>query len=140
MTETETGLQAALDQAPTNALLRLILADHLEELGDPRAAGYRALGELGLSPANFGMDGKRKHVWWFFIPLSESARNNPQHTLGAEWDRIYINNEWRARVDDLTPSSREHSRQGEDDWAALAWLGLTQPQQRTLLKHKGAGA
>jgi uncharacterized protein (TIGR02996 family) len=48
MTDTEAALQRALDEDPTNATIRLALADHLDEEGDPRGPGYRAMGVLGI--------------------------------------------------------------------------------------------
>lgn len=52
MTDTERGLQTALDATPDDWGLRLILADHLAEIGDEREAGYRALAALRLNPCN----------------------------------------------------------------------------------------
>ncbi len=52
---TEDDLQAMLDADPTDWQTRLILADWLEDRGDERAAGYRALGMLRVWPHEFGM-------------------------------------------------------------------------------------
>ncbi len=40
----EDDFQDALDADPSDYFTRLVFADWLEERGDPRAAGYRALG------------------------------------------------------------------------------------------------
>lgn len=42
---TERDFQAALDADPSQCELRCVFADWLAECGDPRAAGYRWLGE-----------------------------------------------------------------------------------------------
>jgi uncharacterized protein (TIGR02996 family) len=45
---TEDDFQAALDADPNDHNTRMVFADFLDERGDPRAAGYRALGALRL--------------------------------------------------------------------------------------------
>jgi uncharacterized protein (TIGR02996 family) len=45
---TEDDFQSALDADPEDGQTRLVFADWLEERGDPRADGYRAMGRLGL--------------------------------------------------------------------------------------------
>jgi uncharacterized protein (TIGR02996 family) len=47
---TEDDFQKELDACPSNHTLRLILADFLQERDDPRADGYRALGERQRVP------------------------------------------------------------------------------------------
>lgn len=47
---TETAFQAALEEDPTSSATRLVFADWLEEQGDPRAAGYRWMGNNGKYP------------------------------------------------------------------------------------------
>jgi uncharacterized protein (TIGR02996 family) len=47
---TEDDFQAALDANPGDWQTRLVFADWLQERGDPRADGYRALGSLRIAP------------------------------------------------------------------------------------------
>jgi uncharacterized protein (TIGR02996 family) len=47
---TEDDFQRALDKRPGDWQTRLVFADWLQERGDPRAEGYRALGLLRLVP------------------------------------------------------------------------------------------
>jgi uncharacterized protein (TIGR02996 family) len=47
---TEDDFQAMLDANPEDWQTRLIFADWLDERGDPRAEGYRWLGEMRLYP------------------------------------------------------------------------------------------
>ncbi len=65
MNDDEEGFQAALDANPADHVTRLVLADWLQERGDPRAAGYRALGLNQKWPYRFfySDDGS---VWWAF--------------------------------------------------------------------------
>lgn len=46
----EVTFQAALDAEPDNFALRLVFADWLEERGDPRAVGYRWMGQSEKFP------------------------------------------------------------------------------------------
>jgi len=47
---TEGDFQERLDAEPDNHDVRMIFADWLDDRGDPRAGGYRALGMLKLFP------------------------------------------------------------------------------------------
>jgi uncharacterized protein (TIGR02996 family) len=49
---TEDDFQRALDADTTDWQTRLVFADWLEEQGDPRADGYRALGVLKKWPTD----------------------------------------------------------------------------------------
>jgi uncharacterized protein (TIGR02996 family) len=51
---TEEDFQAALDADPADWQTRLVFADWLQERGDTRADGYRALGRLRLRPVRGG--------------------------------------------------------------------------------------
>lgn len=66
---TEAEFQAALDADPSDHTTRLVFADWLEEQGDARAEGYRALGRLGLYVSR-NTEGK----WaWFCVALGGPA-------------------------------------------------------------------
>lgn len=51
---TEEDFQRALDADPTNGGLRMVFADYLDEQGDPRGPGYRALGAIAWAPRYSG--------------------------------------------------------------------------------------
>lgn len=53
---TEDDFHAALDAHPDDWQTRLVFADFLQEKGDPRAEGYRALGAMGLRPDAWGSE------------------------------------------------------------------------------------
>lgn len=85
---TEDAFQAALDAEPDNQALRLVFADWLEERGDPRAAGYRWLGERGLYPYDWSQDldvhGYTSFDW--YVEGGEANWDVPAHcTLSREW-------------------------------------------------------
>lgn len=48
--DTEDAIHLHLDAHPDDHTARLALADWLDEAGDPRGSGYRALGLLGKYP------------------------------------------------------------------------------------------
>lgn len=62
MTDTEKALQAAIDRDPTDWLARGALADYLEEIGDERAVGWRALNATGRVPWHW--TGSKDKGWW----------------------------------------------------------------------------
>ena len=47
---TEDQFQKHLDEHITHHMTRLVFADYLEDIGDPRAEGYRVLGKLKKRP------------------------------------------------------------------------------------------
>jgi uncharacterized protein (TIGR02996 family) len=51
---TEEDFRTALDANPDDHQPRLVVADWLQESDDKRADGYRALGQLRVSPCHFG--------------------------------------------------------------------------------------
>lgn len=108
----EDDLQAAIDADPKNFHGRGVLADYLDEIGDPRAAGYRALWVLRLAPQH-----RRDDTRWdgfAYLPLaphwlwamSETGRCQG-NVLKAPWYRL------------LSTEERPHPfRPGQTYWAA----------------------
>jgi uncharacterized protein (TIGR02996 family) len=116
VTETEAAIQAWLDAHPDDGTARQHLADHLDDEGDERAAGYRELGRLGLVAKYY--PGAHEWTWWRPIP----GWSEP-HYLPDEW--------W----DELNPTRRNyysreknfHTRREAEDAAALAFARLPVP-------------
>lgn len=83
MTETEAAFQRMLDDDPSNGFTRQLLADYLEDIDDPRAAGYRGMGELGVYPKDAGPDCWHKdRRWWWTVPHGRY----PGHYLPYSWN------------------------------------------------------
>jgi uncharacterized protein (TIGR02996 family) len=61
---TEDDFHTALDANPEDWQTRLVFADWLEERGDPRAEGYRALGARRLRPNKWVQLPDVFHWWW----------------------------------------------------------------------------
>lgn len=62
---TEDDFQEALDENPEDWQTRLVFADWLQDHNDPRAEGYRALGELQMYPIRVYSD---VDEWTWFEP------------------------------------------------------------------------
>ena len=100
---TEDDFQAALDADPGDHFTRLVFADWLDDRGDPRGSGYRAMGEMGRFPASHRFF---KGQWdWFLLP--EKATNSSPWQIPEVWliNADYSNHEgvmwcyptrWRA--------------------------------------------
>src|SRR5687768_10524354 len=123
---TEEDFQQQLDLHPDDHHTRLVFADWLQERGDPRADGYRALGQLRVSPCHFGSSifdaGARTQLsasdlyrdkWWWCASPDEKFR---PHFLPDGWFPA-------ARVP-LFKTRRE-----AEDAAALAF-GKLSPKRR----------
>jgi hypothetical protein len=117
MTDTEAGLQARLDETPDDHWVRSILADYLEDIGDERAPGYRALAALGKWPKYFPgqsvRDGLEAWTWWWAMPKG----------------RDYLPRSWWGEIKGYRPLfsgfKNFNTRRGAEDAAALAWAGLS---------------
>jgi uncharacterized protein (TIGR02996 family) len=87
---TEDDFQAALDANPADWQTRLVFADWLQERGDPRADGYRALGQLRRMPtplkSGWRLRWNMDDEWFQFLP-QESSRFKSQSadTLPRSW-------------------------------------------------------
>lgn len=74
---TEEDFQAALDAHPDDWQTRCVFADWLQEHGDPRAEGYRALGTLMRYPRFNGYSYK-----W---DSPKSTKRKPHSQLPSDW-------------------------------------------------------
>lgn len=119
---TEEDFQAALDAHPEDWQTRLVFADWLEEQGDPRAEGYRALGVNGMHPMLLSS------LWGY---LRGSLRRP-----GAQWVPYDWHECWRA------PGGGEFfpSRRAAEDAAALAFAKLPTARRNELLATDATNA
>ena len=87
---TEDDFQAALDAKPDDWQTRLVFADWLDERGDPRAEGYRALGVLRLVPLRPAGENRAWYAradsapaTWLLDPESQARKYYPTQNLAA---------------------------------------------------------
>lgn len=129
---TEDDFQTALDTNPEDWQTRLVFADWLDDHGDPRAAGYRVMGERRLVPSTAK---KHKHDNPLWSWSSTETGRSHNSTLRACWSRklpsrpseeVYpdLPNVFRGDRITAVPSRRE-----AEDNAARAYAELTPAQQ-----------
>jgi uncharacterized protein (TIGR02996 family) len=119
---TEDDFQRMLDGNPGDHLTRLVFADWLEEQGDPRAAGYRALATRRKRPAQCtnGPDeawiygGTHNWTWYSSDPNAYGDPGHENHLSAAHIDRFTSGRRGSNSTD-------FGSRQEAEDAAALAW-------------------
>lgn len=133
---TEDDFQAAIDAEPANGLLRQVFADWLDDRGDDRAAGYRALGALGMSPRHFRPTSDPRDDHWMYQLLRQWAWN-AAYTFD---DRRPEMGAWFRAFEPRVYGSHHRTRRGTDDAAARAFGGLTPGQQAAALSPVLAGA
>jgi uncharacterized protein (TIGR02996 family) len=112
---TEDDFQRALDQHPHDWQTRLVFADWLQEHNDPRADGYRALGELRRVPTY------TPGCWWWADPnvVDDAAGIRESERLPQAWLYAIVG------ADGKTSSTRRFvgfpSRREAEDAAAVAY-------------------
>ena len=126
---TEDDFQRALDADPTDWQTRLVLADWLDERGDPRGPGYRALAGRRWRPYQPNRGG-----YWTVGDYRANDRNDVSD-LPADWF-LYV---WSA-----TPSTDRtqaalgrwiaiNTRREAEDAAARAFAELSAERRAELL-------
>lgn len=126
----EEAFQAALDANPDDHTTRLVFADWLQERGDLRAEGYRALGATQKYPfirrqGNF----KPGSAGW----TRTSNRSMPRcYRLAEDWWRLV-----GSSVDRNAYFVFHSNRRQSEDAAALAFSHLSAKRRATLLVGKG---
>ena len=108
----ERAFQDALDADPSDWATRLVFADWLEDRGDPRAAGYRRLGELRKYP----FQPNKPNRWWFWGGTWDGSNRLPIPWQAAYMAIVDPRGHKRGSLDDT-----HIPRQEAEDAAALAY-------------------
>lgn len=129
----ESDFQAALDADPTDRHTRLVFADWLQDRGDPRADGYRALGLLRLRPHAIG-----NRNWW-----TAQGDGHPYYNhLPPDWFKKvagyrHTSITWRWP---MTWDESRDNRAEIENAAALAFAHLSAKRRAKLLAQTGRDA
>src|SRR5262245_54586051 len=109
---TEDDFQRTLDATPEDWQTRMVFADWLDERGDPRAAGYRALGKLtrrAMFCQMYSPDPVSKPGKTFFIFGNGKIRGQ---NVRAQWTECFLPLEWYK----LLPVAPESPAPQSDYW------------------------
>lgn len=134
---TEKEFQTRLNRVPHDHHTRLVFADWLDEHGDARGAGYRALGLHRV--LTFGVGGQlagEVRMWTWFCTgraVGEKRRELPHDwfALLIGWVCLYTNGKPAGNGGEVWRDYR--SRQLADDAAALAFAKLPAERRAELL-------
>jgi uncharacterized protein (TIGR02996 family) len=116
----EEAMQAAIDANPEDMTLKMAFADFLDERNDPRAAGYRWMGQ----------NGKRAINWWTANQFLRQVAPRGAHIWGFHdgIGRISINEiapEYCTLPQELLRETIELKAEGMLEYSSCWTLGLT---------------
>lgn len=130
----EHAFQMKLDEHPDDHATRLVFADWLQERGDPRAEGYRALARCGfvLSDRYSGppiryIPKQASRVFRF-----DSTGTGRDYTFPADWYALLPG----AKADESGGCVLFPNRRAAEDAAALAFAALPKARRDALLAGK----
>ncbi len=134
---TEDDFHAALDRDPDDHLARLVFADWLQDQGDPRADGYRALGRRRRYPQAYDAEGNigtgdniASWSWWDDIGGVDREHSD----LFRDWFNLL-----KPNTADISPYMRKYATRREaEDAAALVFLMLPAKRRAQLLAVRGS--
>lgn len=132
---TEDDFQRAIDATPNDRMLRLVFADWLQERGDPRSDGYRALGTLTVWPMAFAVGAAQGFLW--FASASEYPRASnalPEPWFLAASGQVtaeYPNDMWPRHSQEN--HCRYRSRRRLENAVAVAWLAVAEADRKKIL-------
>lgn len=134
---TEEDFQSALDLNWGDWQTRLVFADWLEERGDVRADGYRALGVLNLRP--YKPSSVKQCPYWVRKSIREGS-NAWVWELCRDWfDALDVNGKGKRAAPDWS-LNRTATRRQLEDAAALAFGKLTDARRLELLQTAGSAS
>jgi uncharacterized protein (TIGR02996 family) len=141
---TEDAFQAMLAADPNDHATRLILADFLDERGDPRGPGYRALATLRRLPVQ--PDRPSRFIYPGYCN-TRGARSVDGKDARAEAALAVLPKDWftatKQRLGATDPLQDERwacadTRRAADDAAASAFADLPPARRAKLLAPRGA--
>lgn len=134
---TEEDFQRQLDENPDDHHTRMVFADWLQERNDPRAEGYRALGQLGKRPYNIRNGSNDSSMWTHQENINPTSRYGVTHRLPSDWFNL-INNTSDEYDRNTTYNHwvyHSNRREAEDE-AALGFSRLSEERKKEILQPK----
>lgn len=119
----ENEFHAHLDANPDDHHARMVFADYLDEQGDPRAAGYRALGVVAKKPVRSAAYGNRFH--WRSERWRDASRPVDPNMLPVDW--------FGAMTDGTHIDQISDDRRSLENAAATAFSQLPPERQAELM-------
>jgi uncharacterized protein (TIGR02996 family) len=137
----EEAFQAALDADPNDRTARLVFADWLEERGDPRADGYRAIARLPVCDCRDNKSHTGRFLWMkaSWAPTSDGFAILPDAWVDLLEGGFQCYTEGPAVEEDSYALGKwrdYHSRREAEDTAALAFAKLPSERRAELLVGK----
>lgn len=128
---TEDDFHRMLDANPDDHHTRLVFADWLQERGDPRAEGYRALGKVRVRPWDQDLGEQYNNEPGYTHSQNQQVvAGDPRyvaHALPYDWFR-------QIEGDNSNPSWTFHnSRRDAEDAAAIAFTQLPQKRKAEII-------
>jgi uncharacterized protein (TIGR02996 family) len=146
---TEEDFQAALDADPNDWQTRLVFADWLQDRGDERAEGYRALGVLRRVPTSKFFQPRSRKRWYLWYSTThggnlERNRHGPASAIIESMRVAALPTDWCETILALTPAEKRGNHRGgwfgygvtrreAEDAAALAFARLPPERRAELL-------
>jgi uncharacterized protein (TIGR02996 family) len=146
MTPEEAAFQTALDLNPDDHITRLVFADYLDEQGDERADGMRALGLLRIRPGEWysgnATSRKKRYVWHDGHAQSETDLIE-DGILPLDWVLVMVPYQMGYtapmvldyNIDSKVPFDTPMPRRRYEDHAARAFSKLAPSRQAELLSQ-----
>lgn len=132
---TEEDFQKAIDEFPTDGTLKMAFADWLDEQDppDPRAAGYRAMGRLGINAQSWPAPSMRYLATIWVESVTSSDLKTRGHTVPRHWFDMIAGTEYKAGYLHRTVAKDLGSIRELNDEIALAWSRLAKEEQEAIL-------
>lgn len=129
----EDDFQAALDKDPSDWQTRLVLADWLQDRGDVRAEGYRALGINRRFPDGLKVGGNKTIWWWSHWREDDRLQESNNWRLPKEWCELMEVRDASPPYYPIASTKHKNSRRELEDAAALGFSKLPAARRAELL-------
>lgn len=122
----EAAFFAAINENPGDSTTRLVFADWLDDRGDPRGAGFRAIVRLGIVPVkSVSKDRSDGYVWYVWNVAKYTSYKWRKPLPGNSYSCAMLPKRWFLLLEGFTESD-DSSNEGGSWWRA--WDSLAEAQ------------